>query len=140
MNLVVTKNVTVVVREDRFELTAGQVLDADAQSEIPPGKLRSMRQINILVPENIASRFLGAPTHVEETTASTEQTPPSKLTTPLGELGLRQPVLAALTTANLATVGDVLSYGREHNTLQKLEGIGETSEKEVQEAITKLLS
>jgi hypothetical protein len=57
--------------------------------------------------------------------------------TPVGALGLEPAIVKALTDAKLATAGDVIAYGDEHDGLTDLEGIGEAREDQIKAALTK---
>lgn len=57
---------------------------------------------------------------------------------PVDQLDVEPRIRQALAEAGLGTVAELLAYGAEHGTLTEIDGIGEASEKAIQEAIAKL--
>lgn len=137
-NLVITKNILVVFHdqdatEQRREFTYGQVLTPEELAAIPAGKVQSMRQTRVLLPEHEVAIDPTA-TAAEATTVADEV--PKWQTVAVGELGLEPEIVRSLTEAGLMNVADVLRAGVDHDgSLSHVKGIGKGREKQIQEAI-----
>lgn len=116
----------------------GQLIAHGAEVEtdnLPAGCVDSMLRLGQLVdPDSVAAEIAVVEAEVE---GEPELIDP--LDTPVASLQVAQNIREALSSVGLATVRSVLEYGREHETLTKISGIGKSSEKAIQEAITELL-
>lgn len=143
-NLVVTKNILVVSHdqdgeEQRYEFTYGQVLTPGDLARLPPGKVQSMRQTQVLVPEHevvIDPTVPPVETSVSgsQANASSGETP-AWHAKPVAELGLDAETVKVLADAGLHTAIAVVQAGAEHGGLSHVKGIGKGREKQIQEAI-----
>lgn len=108
------------------EFTNGQDL-----SSVPAGALKSMVRLGQAVTKKEWEKA-----QVQEP----EEEAADPASTLVDELGLPAQVTKALQDAELKTIGDVLAYGAKHGgTLVSINGIGESSEKEIQKAIASLM-
>lgn len=133
--LIATKAILVDVGDGHVALEPGQEVDPDS---LPAGAVEAMVRLNELVDPGFLEEQAKAQ---EEAAAAThEKAASDKLSTPVGELGLEDRVVTALGAAGLATVDDVLKFGKANKGLQKIDGIGEASEKEIKAAVEELLA
>jgi len=148
---IVTANVTVVVGEQRIELTAGEAIDVKA---LPRGKWQSLINTRGIVPQSEYERMFSPavrgvePPPVAASAVAEEgdfhedeagEEIPAWQLTPVKELGLRDEAVIAYQGAGLVTVRDLLVYGATHGSLATLRGIGEATEKATHAAIEKIM-
>lgn len=103
----------------------------DSCDDIPAGTLETMLRLGQAVPE---SQF-------EELEATADEDPVSDWqSTPVDEMGLSSAAVEALSTAGLQNAGELAAFGAENNGLSSIKGIGEATEKEIQESLKTLAS
>lgn len=123
-------NIVVDLGDSQQALTRGEVVDVN---KLPAGAVVSMTRLGQLV---------DADTVLVEPEAESEEKDEAgdKLLTTVDQLGLDADQVAALTSADLSTVADVLEFGKAHNGLQSIDGIGAKTEAKIQAAIETLLA
>lgn len=113
----------------------GELLD-----DVRPSILEQMVRVGQAVPDSDYSE--APPELVKEPLQEQPETHPESplhwQTTLVADLELSDQVKTALANAGLNTVADILAFGEAHETLVKINGIGEASEKAVQAAIEKI--
>jgi hypothetical protein len=114
----------------------------DVLVDVPAGNLESMIRLGQAVTE--------PPEPIDHETAPSAAAPdagnhstgagaaPSWHAASVAEIGLDAETVRLLTTAGLATVGDVLRDGAANGSLTRHKGIGEAREKQIQQAIEAL--
>lgn len=116
---------------NHFEVIQGE--------ECPPlgdGRLVKMLQLGWVVP---AEEYQAHPAPVEpEDDEVEDKEHVDWKNNPIADLDVETRIHDVLAKAGITTVGALLAYGAEHGTLTKIDGIGEASEKSLQEAIVKL--
>lgn len=110
----------------------------DHLDDVRPGVLDTMIRLGQAVPE---SEFIEVPKEVTEPMAPKPERrlapDPWKLTV-VSSLVVNKKVKAALAAVGLETVADILAFGAGHGTLTTIDGINESAEKAIQDAIEKI--
>lgn len=127
--------------DERVEVFEGQPCPA-----ISDGRLAPMLRLGWVVPtaeyeaDPHSEPDTPEPTDEPETAEPSEPKAGDWKQTPVDQLGLSDEITQRLLAAELVVVADVLAYGAANKSLTKLKGIGEASEKAIQQAIGKLVN
>lgn len=129
------KSIQVTRAGEKKVYRRGELLD-----DVRPSILEQMVRVGQAVPD--ADYSEAPPELVKEPLQERSETQPESplhwQTTLVANLELSDHVKTALANAGLNTVADILAFGEAHETLVKINGIGESSEKAVQAAIEKI--
>lgn len=112
-----------------------EVVEGDVCPDVGPGRLPSLLRNGWIVP---ADEYAPQPPAAEEGGDEGGGEPADWRQTAIADLEVEAKIRAALAKADFTTVGALVAYGAEHGKLTGIEGIGESSEKALQEAIAKL--
>ena len=113
-----------------------KLIRGDSCDGVPAGTLEVMLRLKQAVPESEYEAM--EPTIDPEIEPESEPESPDWTAIGLGGMGLSASTFKTLNAAGLHTAGDILEYGSKNDGLTSINGVGDSTEKEIQAALEKL--
>jgi len=128
-----TKALVVPLGDECVKICQGEKVDIES---LPADAVDAMTRLGQLV---LDDEYLPAPEPEPENDSDESKDgheSESQFDVAADQIGLPDDIVAILIENGLLTIADILRYGSENETLTKIKGIGDASEKKIQEAIT----